>query len=108
MNIIEIAKKIKEQGGNLYQVGGSIRDSLLHMPCQDEDYCVTGINAQIFFFFFPQAKYRGKKFAVWELEGKEFALARKEIKIGSGHKDFQIETGVTIRRRLSKKRYNHK
>ncbi len=107
MDIIEIANQIVEKGGNLYQVGGSIRDSLLHIPCKDEDYCVTGMTPKTFCDLFPQAKYRGKKFAVWELEGKEFALARKETKTGSGHKDFQIETGVTIRRRFSKKRYNH-
>ena len=42
--IYEIANKIKSNGGNLYLVGGTIRDKLLGIVNHDEDYCVTGIS----------------------------------------------------------------
>ena len=39
----EIIEKVKENGGNMYQVGGSVRDEILGIPNNDEDYCVTGL-----------------------------------------------------------------
>ncbi len=83
-------------GGRLYLVGGAVRDSLLNRPIYDEDYCVTGITKDKFINLFPQAISRGKAFEVFDLEGKEFALARTEKKIGKGHKSFEITTGKDI------------
>ncbi len=83
-------------GGRLYLVGGAVRDSLLNRPIYDEDYCVTGITKDEFINLFPQAISRGKAFEVFDLEGKEFALARTEKKIGKGHKSFEITTGKDI------------
>ena len=40
-DIKEIANKIKQKGGNLYLVGGAVRDELLGIINHDEDYCVT-------------------------------------------------------------------
>lgn len=36
-NIYEIANKIKSNGGNIYLVGGAIRDNLLGIENHDED-----------------------------------------------------------------------
>ena len=36
----EIIEKVKENGGKIYQVGGSVRDEILGIPNNDEDYCV--------------------------------------------------------------------
>lgn len=83
-------------GGRLYLVGGAVRDSLLNRPIYDEDYCVTGITKDEFINLFPKAISRGKAFEVFDLEGKEFALARTEKKIGKGHKSFEITTGKDI------------
>ena len=47
--IYEIANKIHSKGGNVYLVGGAIRDKLLGIVNHDEDYCVTGISFIIFF-----------------------------------------------------------
>ncbi len=96
MDIFEIANKIKQYGGNLYLVGGAVRDKLLGKEVHDEDYCVTGISSKKFKDLFPEAYHRGKLFEVYDIEGKEFAMARKEKKNGKGHKEFEIETGENI------------
>ena len=94
--IKEIAEKIKENGGTLYLVGGAVRDELLGIENHDEDYCVTGISFEVFKKKFPEANIRGKSFAVFHINGKEFALARRERKAGTGHKEFEVETDTLI------------
>lgn len=96
MKILEIAKQIKQKGGMLYLVGGAVRDELLGRNVHDEDYCVVGLTKEEFEALFPQAYQRGKFFGVYDLEGKEIALARKEKKEGIGHTQFSIETGKDI------------
>lgn len=96
MKIENVAKLIEENGGRLYLVGGAVRDSIINRPIYDEDYCVTGITKDKFIKLFPQAISRGKAFEVFDLDGKEFALARTEKKIGKGHKSFEITTGKNI------------
>ncbi len=105
MTIIEIAKKIKQAGGNLYIVGGALRDKMLGKENKDEDYCVTGIKPEKFMEIFPEVKIRGKSFGVFVLENKEFAMARKEEKIGIGHKEFKIDTSdkITIEEDLKRR-----
>ena len=104
-NIKLIANKIKEAGGNLYLVGGAVRDELLGKATHDEDYCVTGIAAEKFQEIFPEAYIRGKAFAVFDIEGNEFALARTEEKQGIGHKEFEITTDpkITIKQDLARR-----
>ena len=96
MNTFEIAKKIENAGGRLYLVGGAVRDKILEKNNSDEDFCVTGITSLEFQKLFPEAIIRGKAFEVFDIEGKEFALARKEVKRGLGHKEFDIQTGIEI------------
>ena len=96
IDIKMIANIIKQEGGNLYLVGGAVRDSLLGKQTHDEDYCVTGITFEKFQQLFPEAHIRGKAFAVFDIEGKEFALARTESKIGTGHKEFEINADSKI------------
>lgn len=105
MEILEIAKIINENGGRLYLVGGAIRDKQLEKQNYDEDYCVTGISTKKFKELFPNAKIRGKSFEVFDIEKKEFAMARKEKKIGSGHKEFKIDTNedITIQEDLARR-----
>ena len=105
MNIKEIAKKIEENGGKLYLVGGAIRDQFLGKNSEDEDYCITGLSSEKFKKLFSEAKVKGKAFEVFELEGKEFAIARKEVKVGEGHKEFAIHTSpdITIEQDLARR-----
>lgn len=88
--IEKIAEKIKKNGGNLYLVGGAIRDELLGKTQFDEDYCITGLTQERFKELFPEAKWIRKSFGVFQLEKKEFALARSEIKKGIGHTEFDV------------------
>ena len=100
-----IANKIKEVGGTLYLVGGAVRDELLDKSTHDEDYCVTGITAEKFKEIFPEAHIRGKAFAVFDIDGREFAMARTESKQGIGHKEFEITTNpqITIEQDLARR-----
>lgn len=103
--MIEIAKKIENAGGRLYLVGGAVRDSLMGREIHDEDYCVTGLTTDEFKRLFPEAKIRGKSFEVFDLDGKEVAMARIESKSGIGHKEFKIETdkNITIEQDLARR-----
>lgn len=105
MDIQKIAQIIKQNGGNLYLVGGAIRDELIGKKLYDKDYCVTGILKENFKKLFPKAKILGKSFEVFEIEHNQFALARKEIKKGIGHKEFEIQTSedITIEEDLARR-----
>lgn len=105
MEIIEIANKIRVAGGNLYLVGGAVRDQIMGKEKHDEDYCITGLTSKEFLNLFPEAYVRGKSFEVYDIENKEFALARTERKSGLGHKEFEITTGkeITIEQDLKRR-----
>lgn len=104
-NIIDIANKIKSAGGRLYLVGGAIRDKMLGIENHDEDYAVTGLSMDEFQRLFPNAFLRGKDFPVFDINGAEFALARRDRKIGLGHKDFDAKSdrNITIEEDLSRR-----
>ncbi len=95
-NIEQIAKIIENNGGRLYLVGGALRDKLMGLKEMDKDYCITGLSKQKFQSLFPNAKIQGKDFPVFILNNQEFALARKEKKLGVGHKDFEFLANETI------------
>lgn len=105
MSIVEIANKIKENDGTLYLVGGAVRDEIMNRKIHDEDYCIVGIEKETFEKIFPNAYKRGKSFGVYEIENKEFALARIDKKIGKGHKEFEILNGedITIEEDLARR-----
>lgn len=95
--IEKVAKIIEENGGRLYLVGGAIRDRLLNIEEKhDKDYCVTGFSKEKFQKLFPQAKIQGKDFPVFILENQEFALARRERKVGIGHKEFEFFANESV------------
>ena len=105
MDIRKIAEKIKNAGGRLYLVGGAVRDELLGRECYDKDYCVVGIEKEKFMCLFPMAKIDGKAFPVFRIERSEFALARKEKKVGKGHKEFEFicDGNVTLKEDLERR-----
>jgi len=88
MDIKLIAEKINENGGRLYYVGGYVRDKLMGKKAKDIDFCITGLTPEIFSNLFPNAFLKGAFFPVFQLENYELAFARKETKIGIGHKGF--------------------
>jgi tRNA nucleotidyltransferase/poly(A) polymerase len=82
----------------IYRVGGSVRDKLMGLTPHDHDYVVVGATpSEMELLGYKQV---GKDFPVFlhPETGEEYALARKERKIGSGHTDFEtvFDTSVTI------------
>lgn len=53
---------------------------------------MTGLSSYEFERLFSKAPKVGKSFPVYLVEGSEFALARKEVSTGPGHKDYIIDT----------------
>lgn len=108
--IKEIKENIIKNGGNIYLVGGSVRDIIMQemelIPTEvnpkDFDFCITGFSQEQFEEIFSKAIIQGKEFPVYifkELKGCEFALARKERKAAEGYRGFKIITSpeVTIK-----------
>lgn len=95
-DVVQIAKIIEQNGGRLYLVGGAVRDKLFNLESHDEDYCVVGLSSDTFENLFPEAYTRGKSFLVYDLYGKEYAMARSERKSGNGHVEFEITSNEKI------------
>ncbi len=96
MGPIEIANLIAENGGRLYLVGGAVRDEILNRDVNDYDYCIVGITKEDMARIFPNVTLYGKAFPVYNIDGREYALARREVKITTGHKGFDIICDSTI------------
>lgn len=88
MDFIEIARKISENNGRLYFVGGYVRDKLMNTRSCDIDFCVTGMTENKFISLFPYAVKKGKYFPVFQMGKYEFAFARSESKTALGHNGF--------------------
>lgn len=89
----------------IYKVGGAVRDEILGLKAHDNDYVVVGAS-------FDEMKSLGfisvgKSFPVFlHPETKEeYALARKEIKTGKKHTDFEFvfSPDVTLREDLQRR-----
>ena len=91
--------------GNIYLVGGAVRDKILNTPSHDRDWVVTGsspenllaagftpVGADFPVFLHPETK-------------EEYALARTERKTGAGHKGFDVyfDQSVTLEEDLSRR-----
>ena len=75
----------------VYRVGGAVRDKILNNISHDNDYVVVGASVDE---MLSQGFIKvGKSFPVFlhPLTKEEYALARKEIKIGKTHKDFKFK-----------------
>lgn len=74
-----------------YAVGGWVRDKLMGIPANDKDYVVVGSTPEeMLTLGFEQV---GKAFPVFlHPETKEeYALARKDKKVGNGYTGFEFE-----------------
>ena len=90
---------------NAYLVGGAVRDTLLGLDVKDKDYVVVGSNAsELLALGFEQV---GMGFPVFlhPWTNEEYALARREKKVGLGYTGFEFETGldVTLEEDLSRR-----
>ena len=89
----------------IYQVGGAVRDKILGKNPNDFDYVVVGSTMeQMLQLGFLQV---GKGFPVFlHPESKEeYALARKEIKTGDKHTDFEFvfNPDITLKEDLERR-----
>lgn len=80
----------------LYQVGGCVRDRLLHREVKDRDWVVVESNSsEMEKLGFKQV---GKDFPVYlhPDTGEEYALARTERKTGRGYHGFSVDFSPTV------------
>lgn len=81
----------------IYSVGGCVRDIIMGETPNDIDYVVVGAtNSDMISLGFNQV---GKDFPVYiGVDGNEYALARKERKVGAGYVGFEFDTdGVSLK-----------
>jgi tRNA nucleotidyltransferase (CCA-adding enzyme) len=79
-----------------YLVGGAVRDALLGKEVKDRDYVViAGTAEQLLALGFEQV---GMGFPVFlhPETGEEYALARREKKVGAGYTGFEFETSKDV------------
>lgn len=90
--------KIWAAGGEVYVVGGSVRDHFLGKTPKDLDLCVTGLAWEEMEDLFPGSKIQGKEFPIFNIAKCDFALARKERKIACGYHGFKpwVDKSLTI------------
>lgn len=92
-----IFQDILSQGGRVYIVGGSVRDDVLgNRTVHDVDVEVYHLTYQKLYDLLSQygkVNTFGKNFAIMQLDklhDYDFALPRKEEKIGDKHQDFDV------------------
>lgn len=90
------AEKVRKAGGELYLVGGVVRDYFMGIQPHDVDLCVTGLSVAKFLELFPTARQQGKAFPVFVVDGAEVAFARTEKKNGYGYHEFEVNTNPNI------------
>ena len=97
---------ILKMGGEVYLVGGCVRDSFLHRPLKDFDIVVRKIPIDPLVALLKksgQTNLVGKSFGVIKFRPQEnpereidIALPRTEVSTGSGHKDFQVTSDENL------------
>ena len=91
----EVARRVAEQGGRTFYVGGFVRDALIHKENKDVDIEVHGITPRCLEEILDSLGQRmtiGESFGIFGLKGYslDIAMPRKEEARGQGHKDFDI------------------
>ena len=91
----EVARRVAEQGGRSFYVGGFVRDALLNRENKDVDMEVHGITPRQLEEILDALGQRmtiGESFGIFSLKGHslDIAMPRKEEARGSGHKDFAV------------------
>lgn len=97
----ELISKINNRG-KLYEVGGSVRDSLIdpRIEIKDRDYLVTGIpydQLADILRDFGRVDLVGKSFGVIKFTQRgtrntvDVVIPRKEISTGTAHRDFNVD-----------------
>lgn len=96
-----IIKVLHDAGGEVYEVGGPVRDELMNREIKDHDYLVRRLTVkqiQNLLEPFGTVTLIGRSFGVVKFtpHGKrsatvDIALPRKEKSTGEGHRDFEVD-----------------
>lgn len=101
----KLSETIESAGGELFIVGGAVRDEALGKEASDIDFLVTGVEVADM----PFDKVAGSDFPVFlvEVDGEtcEVALARTEKKEGKGYHGFSFNSSAetTVEEDLSRR-----
>jgi tRNA nucleotidyltransferase (CCA-adding enzyme) len=90
---------LASRGANVYAVGGAVRDWLLGAEPKDMDFEVYGLGSDHLESLLSQlgeTDLVGKSFGIYKVriagEVYDFSLPRKDSKMGTGHRGFEVET----------------
>jgi tRNA nucleotidyltransferase (CCA-adding enzyme) len=93
----QLLQSIKQLHGEIYLVGGSVRDGLLNLPIKDADYIVTGIDflsLRTQLETWARVDVVGASFGVlkvtYDNQTVDVALPRTERSTGVHHRDFEV------------------
>ncbi len=99
--MIAYLRALKDAGGLVYEVGGTVRDRLMGHPSKDRDYIVCGLSIkQIEQILKPFGKLAevGRSFGVLKFtphvhpeQTIDISLPRREKSTGVGHRDFEVD-----------------
>jgi len=97
----DIVRAISVKGGRALIVGGWVRDHLLGIESKDLDFEVFNLQLEELervLKKFGRVQRVGKQFGVLRVHGLDvdFSLPRRDNKVGSGHRGFDIETDPTM------------
>lgn len=93
--VLQISKDIKQEGGDVYFVGGYVRDSLLGKQNKDIDleiYNISVSNVTDILYRYGKVSQIGASFGILNVSGLDvdFAFPRTEQKTGNKHTDFDV------------------
>ena len=94
-----ITTQLAKQNAKAIVVGGSVRDHFLQLPIKDYDVEVYGLDSLeelvAILEAYGSVNLVGKSFGVlkftYEGEEYDFSFPRRESKVGSGHRGFDVE-----------------
>lgn len=97
----EVATDVGIRGGRMFYVGGCVRDEYIGKPSKDIDveiYGLTYSELEDLLGKFGPVMTVGKAFGVLMVKGYDidFALPRKETKVGKGYTGFDVEVDPYI------------
>ena len=89
----QIAQAVRERGGRALLVGGWVRDRLLGIASKDIDIEVFGLqpaDLRATLERFGDVNAVGESFKVYKVGGIDVAIPRRDSKVGTGHRGFEV------------------
>ncbi len=80
----------------LYLVGGAVRDGMLELPYHERDWVVTGATREDMLAAGFQPVSGDFPVFLHPDTGDEYALARRETKVGPGYHGFAVDAGTDV------------